>query len=235
VNRHLKSAATSLCAALIAAFGAVQLRADQTPQERIQAATEVFSEIMAAPDKGIPQDLMDKAHCIVIVPGLKKGAFIVGGKYGKGFLSCRANSGRGWSAPGAVRVEGGSVGFQIGASATDVILLVMNARGADKLLSSQFTLGAEGEVAAGPVGRSATAQTDALMRAEILSWSRSRGVFAGISLQGATLREDLDANQVLYGKKLENRDIVKQDIAPPSAASSLLNILNKYSSAEAKS
>jgi len=219
----------------MAAFGGVQLRADQSPEERIQAATEVFSEIMSSPDKGIPQDLLDKAHCIVIVPGLKKGAFIVGAKYGRGFVSCRANSGHGWSAPGAVRMEGGSVGFQIGASETDGILLVMNARGADKLLSSQFTLGAEGEIAAGPVGRSATAQTDALMRAEILSWSRSRGVFAGISLQGATLREDMDANQVLYGKRLENRNIVRQGVAPPSGASSLLDVLNKYSRAEAKS
>ncbi len=234
MNLNMKSVTTSLCAALMAAFGAVQLRADQTPQERIQAATEVFSEIMSAPDKGIPQDLLDKAHCIVIVPGLKKGAFIVGAKYGRGFVSCRANGGRGWSAPGAVRVEGGSLGFQIGASETDVVLLVMNARGADRLLSSQFTLGGEGEVAAGPVGRSATAQTDASMRAEVLSWSRSRGVFAGISLQGATLREDLDANQVLYGKRLENRDIVKQGVTPPPAASSLLNVLSKYSSAEAR-
>jgi len=234
VNRNVKSVTTLFCAAILAAFGAVHLRADQTPQERIQAATEVFSEIMSAPDKGIPQDLLDKAHCIVIVPGLKKGAFIVGAKYGRGFVSCRANSGRGWSAPGAVRVEGGSFGFQIGASETDVVLLVMNDRGADRLLSSQFTLGGEGEVAAGPVGRSATAQTDALMRAEILSWSRSRGVFAGISLQGATLREDLDANQVLYGKRLENRDIVKQGVTPPPATSSLLNVLSKYSSAEAK-
>ena len=235
MNRHLTSVTTTLCAALVAAFGTVQLRADETPQERLQAATEVFSEIMSTPDKGIPQDLLAKSHCIVIVPGLKKGAFIVGGKFGRGFLSCRASSGHGWSAPGAVRVEGGSVGFQIGASETDVILLVMNARGANKLLSSQFTLGGEGELAAGPVGRSATAQTDALMRAEILSWSRSRGVFAGIALQGATLRQDLDVNQILYGKRIENSDIVKQGIAPPPAASKLLNALNQYSSNETRS
>ncbi len=234
MNRHLTSVTTMLCAALVAAFGSVQLRADETPQQRLQAATEVFSEIMSTPDKGIPQDLLEKSHCIAIVPGLKKGAFIVGGKFGRGFVSCRASNGHGWSAPGAVRVEGGSVGFQIGASETDVILLVMNARGADKLLSSQFTLGGEGELAAGPVGRSATAQTDAMMRAEILSWSRSRGVFAGIALQGATMRQDLDANQILYGKRIENRDIVKQNIALPSAASGLLNVLNKYSSAEKK-
>src|SRR6266446_1730154 len=178
------------------------LAKEAEPVKRLEESATVFSEIMATPDKGIPQDLLAKAHCIVIVPGLKKGAFIVGGKYGKGYLSCRKKSGVGWSAPGTVRIEGGSVGFQIGGSETDVILLVMNERGADRLLSSKFTLGGEGEVAAGPVGRSATAQTDAYMRAEILSWSRSRGVFAGISLQGATLRQDLDDNATLYGRKI---------------------------------
>jgi lipid-binding SYLF domain-containing protein len=156
--------------------------ADQKDIDRLNEAATVFSEVMEAPDQGIPQDLLEKAHCIVIVPGLKKGAFIVGAKYGKGFVSCRGEKARrDWSAPGAVRVEGGSVGFQIGGSETDVILLVMNKRGADRLLSSQFTLGGEGEVAAGPVGRNATAQTDAKFTAEILSWSRTRGVFAGIN------------------------------------------------------
>ena len=205
---------------------------DPEPVKRLEEAAAVFSEIMATPDKGIPQDLLEKAHCIVIVPGLKKGAFIVGGKYGKGYLSCRNKSGEGWSAPGTVRIEGGSVGLQIGGSETDVIMLLMNERGADRLLSSKFTLGAEGDVAAGPVGRSATAQTDAYMRAEILSWSRSRGVFAGLAFQGATLRQDLDDNNVLYGKKLENREIVTQGIRPPKAARTLLTLLNKYSSRE---
>jgi lipid-binding SYLF domain-containing protein len=199
------------------------------PVKRLEEAAAVFSEIMATPDKGIPQDLLEKAHCIVIVPGLKKGAFIVGGKYGKGYLSCRNKSGAGWSAPGTVRIEGGSVGLQIGGSETDLIMLLMNERGADRLLSSKFTLGAEGDVAAGPVGRSATAQTDAYMRAEILSWSRARGVFAGLALQGATLRQDLEDNDVLYGKKLENREIVTQGIRPPKAAGKLLALLNKYS------
>jgi lipid-binding SYLF domain-containing protein len=202
------------------------------PVKRLEEAAAVFSEIMATPDKGIPQDLLEKAHCIVIVPGLKKGAFIVGGKYGKGYLSCRNKSGAGWSAPGTVRIEGGSIGLQIGGSETDLIMLVMNERGADRLLSSKFTLGAEGDVAAGPIGRSATAQTDAYMRAEILSWSRSRGVFAGLALQGATLRQDLDDNDVLYGKKLENREIVTQGIRPPKTAGKLLALLNKYSSRE---
>jgi lipid-binding SYLF domain-containing protein len=200
--------------------------------KRLDESAAVFSEVMAAPDKGIPEDLLEKAHCIVIVPGLKKAAFIVGAKYGKGFMSCRSKGRAGWSAPGAVRVEGGSVGFQIGGSETDVILLVMNQRGADRLLSSQFTLGAEGDIAAGPVGRSATAQTDAKMSAEILSWSRSRGVFAGISLQGATLRQDLDDNEELYGSKIENRDIVGKGVAPPAEASRLLSLLNKYSARE---
>src|SRR5881628_523612 len=201
------------------------------PLQRLEEAAAVFKEIMSTPDRSIPQDLLDKAHCIVIVPGLKKGAFIFGAKYGKGFLSCRAK-GKGWSAPGTVRVEGGSVGFQIGGSESDVVMLVMNERGASKLLSSKFTLGGEGEVAAGPVGRQASAQTDAMMRAEILSWSRSRGVFAGISLQGATLRQDLSDNRELYGKTIENREIIEKGVATPKAAAPLISLLNKYSSAK---
>ncbi len=220
---------TLLLAALI---GTPLLAESDEPAKRLEEAATVLSEINSAPDKGIPDDLLEKAHCIVIVPGLKKGAFIVGGQYGKGYLSCRRTNGKGWSAPGTVRVEGGSVGLQIGGSETDVVMLVMNQRGADKLLSSKFTLGAEGEVAAGPVGRHSTAETDALMRAEILSWSRSRGVFAGIALKGATLRQDLDDNEALYGKKLENREIVTGGIAPPPAAGKLLALLNRYSPRE---
>ncbi len=203
---------------------------DSDVQKRLQQATDVFSEVMATPDKSIPQDLLDKAECVVVVPGVKKAAFIFGGSYGKGFFSCRSKSGPGWRAPASIRVEGGSVGFQIGGSETDVIMLVMNERGADRLLSSKFTLGGAGEVAAGPVGRSTTAQTDAFMTAEILSWSRSRGVFAGISLQGATLRQDLDDNQELYGKPYENRQIMEGDLPVPAIAKGLISILNKYSS-----
>jgi len=203
------------------------------PLQRLDEAVAVFQDIMATPDRSIPQDLLDNAHCIVIVPGLKKGAFIIGGKYGKGFISCRRQGG-GWSAPGTVRVEGGSLGFQIGGSESDVVMLVMNERGAAKLLSSKFTLGGEGEVAAGPVGREASAQTDAKMHAEILSWSRARGVFAGISLQGATLRQDLDDNAVMYGKKLTNKEIVETGVATPKAAQPLISLLSKYSSAKTK-
>jgi lipid-binding SYLF domain-containing protein len=200
--------------------------------KRLAEASAVFSEIMAAPDKGIPKDMLANAHCIVIVPGLKTTAFVFGGKYGKGYVSCRKQNGAGWSAPGTVRIEGGSFGFQIGGSSTDLIMLVMNARGADKLLSSKFTLGAEGSVAAGPVGRTATAQTDAQMHAEILSWSRSQGLFAGLALEGATLRQDLDDNAALYGRKLQNREIVTTAVRTPKAAEKLILQLNRYSARE---
>ena len=208
------------------------LAIDKEPAKRMREAASVLSEVMAAPDKGIPQDLLEKAHCIVIVPGLKTGAFILGGKYGKGYLSCRNQGGSGWSAPATVRIEGGSVGFQIGGSTTDLILLVMSERGADKLLASKFTLGGEASAAAGPVGRTATAQTDVQMHAEILSWSRSQGLFAGLALEGATLREDLDDNATLYGKKLENREIVTGGRAAPKSAVPLLALLNRYSQHE---
>jgi lipid-binding SYLF domain-containing protein len=164
----------------------------------------------------------------VIVPGLKKGAFIVGAKYGKGFISCREGGGD-WSAPGAVRMEGGSFGFQIGASETDVVMLVMNDRGADRLLGDQFTLGGEGEIAAGPVGRDASAQTDAKLTAEILSYSRTHGVFAGLSLQGATLRQDLDDNADMYGNRIGNREIVRGAVTAPPEAAHLVHKLDEYS------
>ncbi len=208
------------------------LARDNGTAKRLNEAAEVFSEVMATPDKGIPQDMLSKAHCIVIVPGLKTAAFVVGGKYGKGFISCRSKNGVGWSAPGTVRIEGGSVGFQIGGSETDLIMLVMNQGGEDRLLSSKFTLGAEGSVAAGPIGRTATAQTDAQMHAEILSWSRSQGLFAGLALEGATLRQDLDDNADLYGKRLENRQIVTSSRRTPKAAVKLIDRLNKQSSQE---
>jgi lipid-binding SYLF domain-containing protein len=206
--------------------------ADKDVSRRLDEAAITFSEIMEAPDKGIPHDLLDKAKCAVIVPGLKKGAFIVGAKYGKGFVTCRNARDRFWSAPAAVRIEGGSVGFQIGGSESDVILLVMNDRGAQKMLESQFTMGGEGEVAAGPVGRDSTAQTDAKFRAEILSWNRSRGIFAGISLQGATLRQDIDDNESLYGKRLQNREIVAGAVKPTPEGRKLIGALDRTSPVE---
>ncbi|MGC8795315.1 MAG: lipid-binding SYLF domain-containing protein [Bryobacteraceae bacterium] len=220
-------------ACISALLGAAALQAQKASNEdtrRLDRAAVVFQEIMDSPDKGIPQELLNKAQCVVIVPGLKKGAFIFGANYGRGFFSCRSKKGVGWTGPAAVRIEGGSFGLQIGGSEIDVIMLVMNERGAQRLLSSKFTLGGDASVAAGPVGRTATAQTDAYMTAEILSWSRSRGVFAGISLQGATLRQDLDVNRRIYGKLLENRDIIEQDLPPPEPARRLIQTLNKYSS-----
>lgn len=212
------------------ALSAVALNAATEADKRLEAASAVFSEVMSISEKSIPQDLLNSAECVVIVPGMKKGAFIVGGKYGRGFMSCRKSGGLGWSAPGAIKVEGGSFGFQIGGAETDVIMLVMNKSGVSKLMSSKFTLGADASVAAGPVGRESSAATDAKFRAEILTYSRSRGAFAGIALQGATLRPDNDANEELYGKGKMNADIIQGDTEVPPTATSLLTALNKYSS-----
>ncbi len=194
--------------------------------ERLTAASSVFSELMNAGDRGIPRDLVEKAECAVVVPGLKKGAFIVGGQFGKGFITCRDDKARGWSAPAAIRVEGGSVGFQIGGSETDVIMLVMNHRGAERLMGDKFTLGAEGEVAAGPVGRDTSAQTDAKLTAEMLSWSRSRGVFAGISLKGSTMRPDREENEAMYGMPLTTKEVVNGNARPTPEGRQLISALN---------
>jgi len=214
---------------LLLPLAALTLTAGPEEDKRLENAALMFDEIMGIKDKEIPQDLLDKATCAVLVPGLKKGAFVIGAKFGRGFVMCRKKDGKGWSAPGAVRVEGGSFGFQIGGSETDVVMLVMNERGAERLLGSKFTVGGDASAAAGPVGRTAAAETDATMRAELLTWSRSRGVFAGISLQGATLRPDKDAIKGLYGKELENKAIVMGDTATPAAAQKLVSTLNKYS------
>jgi lipid-binding SYLF domain-containing protein len=183
----------------------------------------------SAADRGIPHDLFDKAQCVVIIPNLVKAAFVVGGEYGHGFAQCRNASGTGWSAPASMRVEGGSVGFQIGGSATDLVLLVMNQSGMNKLLGDKITLGADASVAAGPVGRSASAQTDLKMSAEILAWSRSKGLFAGVALNGATLRPDEKTDRELYGRALTNREILMGNVRPPAAADSLVAALDQYS------
>jgi lipid-binding SYLF domain-containing protein len=208
----------------IALAGATTARADD---ERLKNAAIVLNDMTASVDTGIPQSLLAKAQCIVIIPGVKKAALGVGGQYGRGYISCRGGSG--WSAPGGIRIEGGSFGLQIGGSDTDVILLVLNQRGIDRLLSSKFTVGADAAVAAGPIGRQASAQTDATMTAEMLAWSRSRGVFAGISLQGSTLREDSSENKELYGRELSNKDIVvNHQVGVPKGASDLMAALGKY-------
>jgi lipid-binding SYLF domain-containing protein len=205
------------------------IAAAETATERLAVSAEVFQEIMSTPDKGIPQDLLAKAQCVIIVPGLKKGAFVVGGQYGRGYAECRHEDGYGWGAPGAVRVEGGSVGFQIGGSSTDVVMLVMNKRGMAKLLGDKFTLGADASVAAGPVGRTVNADTDVRLDAEILAWSRAKGLFAGISLSGATLRNDSDVNAELYGRKIDNKEVLGGAVEPPPASQALRAALDKYS------
>ena len=213
-------------------LGSTLLIADEGTRktdDRLDDAASLFSEIMSAPDRSIPQSLLDKASCVVLVPGLKKGAFVVGGKFGKGYAVCRAAGGQGWGPPAAIRIEGGSFGLQIGFSSSDVVLLVMNERGMKRLTQDKFTIGGEASAAAGPVGRNATAQTDALMTAEILSWSRSHGLFAGISLDGATLRNDLDEDRNMYGKPWTSREILTSGLKPPAAARKLLDVLTKYS------
>lgn len=193
---------------------------------RIKDAADTVNSLSAAPDKGIPEDLLKDAHCIVVVPSMKSGAFVVGADYGRGFASCRTGSG--WSAPAAIKVEGGSFGFQIGGSETEVVMLVMNKKGMDRLLSTKFTLGGEAKVAAGPVGRSGQAKTDAAMTAEILSYSRAKGVFAGVALTGATLREDDSANKDLYGKEIPNRTILMGSVEPPASAQPFLSAIRHF-------
>jgi lipid-binding SYLF domain-containing protein len=207
---------------------AATMIAGESESKRLRESAEVLNDIMKTPDRSIPQDLLQKAHCAVVIPGMKKGGFIVGAKYGRGFASCRLPGGKGWSAPYAMRAEGGSFGFQIGGAESDLVFLIMSERGMKGLLSSKFTLGGEATAAAGPVGRDTQAQTDATMRAEILTWSRSRGVFGGVALQGATLRADADVNTLLYGAKTPE-DILRGRATTPAAGKAMVQSLNKYS------
>jgi lipid-binding SYLF domain-containing protein len=195
-------------------------------QKRVTASAEVLSEILHAKDRGVPEDLLAKAQCVGIVPSLKRAGFIVGAKYGKGVVVCR--TGRGWSAPATIRIEGGSFGFQIGAGETDLVFIVMNQHGVRDLLKDKFTLGGDATAMAGPVGRSGEAQTDALMRAEILSYSRAHGVFAGVSLEGSTLRPDNGDNRELYGRDITQREILKGQVRRPAVAGPIYAELDRY-------
>jgi len=215
-------------------FGSAMSFAASDAIKRIDEAATVFHEINAAPDKGIPRDLMERAKCVAIIPGVKKGGFVVGAQYGKGVMTCRVANG--WSGPSTVRLEGGSIGAQIGGGESDVILVVLNDKGARKLMESKFTLGGEGAVMAGPVGRQASANTDALMTAEILSYARSRGAFAGITLNGSTLRPDNEDNEKIYGKAVDHKDILMGKVPRPEVATPLYNALgslpNEHESTE---
>lgn len=211
------------------AFAAGASLAGDAEDRRMEAAATTLKEIMDISDRAIPQDLFSKAACTVIIPGAKKGGFILAGQYGRGFASCRQPDGKGWTAPAAMRMEGGSVGFQIGGQESDIILLIMNQKGMERLTESKFTLGGDASIAAGPVGRQTSAATDVTMRAEILSWSRSRGVFGGISLQGSTLRPDRDVDMAIYGKEVDPKAVLQGKIPTPAAAKELIALLNKYS------
>ena len=202
--------------------------ADQ--DKRFRESASVFTEIMQAGDKGIPEDLLERANCVAVVPGLKRVGFVLGGTYGKGVLTCRTPSG--WSALSTIRIEGGSIGLQIGAGETDLVLVVMNDRGKEKLLQDKFTVGGDASVMAGPVGRSAKAATDAQLHAEILAYSRARGVFAGITLEGATLRPDNDDNRDVYGREIRQADIVNGSVHATPASEPLIHELDRYSPRE---
>lgn len=208
----------------------VALGAQGKEEDRLRACAMVLKEIIDIPDD-IPKDLLDKAECVVVFPDVKKFAVGVGGTYGRGAMTCRTGDDftGPWSAPSLMALEGGSIGFQLGGQSTDYVLLVMNDRGASSVLSSKVKLGVDATAAAGPKGRSAAAATDVAMRAEMLSYSRSRGLFAGVSLEGTTLRPDNDGNTLVYGSTLQARDIVKGSVAVPSAAKGMVDVLNTRS------
>lgn len=220
-------------AGVIIAAAALAFAADDKSGaiKRIDEAATVFQEINSAPDKGIPQEILEKAQCIGVVPGMKRAGFVVGGNYGKGVVVCRSARGSGWTGPAVIRIEGGSFGLQIGAGETDVVFIVMNQHGMDKLLTDKFTIGGDVAAMAGPVGRSASANTDAMMHAEILSYSRARGVFAGITLNGSTMRPDDKENRALYGRDVTNREILTGKVKAPEEAQALYTALNKYTPA----
>jgi SH3 domain-containing YSC84-like protein 1 len=201
---------------------------EASSDKRLNNAYVSFREAMHEPDKGIPHDPFEKSRCIVIIPGTLKAAFIVGGKYGRGYVSCRRGPSGRFGPPAAVRIEGGSYGLQIGGSSTDVFMLIMNESGMKKLLADKFTIGGEAEATAGPVGRDTSANTDALLHAEILSWSRSRGLFAGLSLEGSTLRPDGGEDAKLYGENITNKQILEGDLKTPEVARPLVSELNRY-------
>ncbi len=215
---------------LAAAVLALPAMAQKDADSRLKAATEDLREMMNASDSGIPQDLIAKASCVVVVPNLKAGGFIIGGQYGKGFFTCRKTSGVGWGAPGSVRLSGGKFGLLIGGKETDVIMLIMNKNGMQHLLSTKFQIGGEAAAAAGPVGRDSSAMTDAALNAEILTYSRSRGVFGGLDIGGSAVTEDEESNRELYGSKMSNKDILNSSPKVPAAAQPLIHELDRISS-----
>lgn len=224
MNRSFISFLLVLLACASASAGTQKERADEL--KRLARATEVFQEIMRTPDKGIPGDLLDKAECVALVPGMKKGGLGIGGRYGKGVVMCR-QSNRNWSAPSFLTVEGGSIGLQIGFQQIDLVMLIMNREGMEKLVGDKFTVGADASAAAGPVGRQASAETNIRMDAQILTYSRAKGLFAGVTLNGAVVKQDTDDNRDFYGKEMNAREILFQGTVPmPAEARPLASALS---------
>jgi len=222
---------------LIVCLSSLMFAADEPAKEskatdRAQAAADVLNEIQSAPDSGIPQEILGRADCVAVVPSMLKGGFVVGAKYGRGLASCRTP--KGWSAPAFFTVKGGSFGFQIGGQAVDLVMLVMNNEGMQRLLSSQFALGADASVAAGPVGRHAEGNTDWKMRAQVLTYSRARGVFAGVSLNGAVVKQDKDSTRDFYGHMVTFKAALTGEVEPPAAANPFLSSLAKWAQEAAK-
>jgi len=208
--------------------------ASDSVQTRLQQSTDVLQAMTHMDDKGIPEDTLHKAICVIVIPNQKTGGFIIGGKYGKGFISCRRQNGVGWTAPGAMRIEGGSFGLLIGGAEKDLILLVMNKEGAQKLLADKFTIGTDATAAAGPVGRTAAAETDAQLTAGILTYSRARGAFAGVAFTSGTLRQDLDDNEALYGSRIGNKELMTGTVKVPAAAEGFIKSLDAISNTREK-
>ena len=219
----------SLCSC---SFAANDEPKESKAADRVQAAADVLNDIQGAPDKGIPQEVLGSAECVAVVPSMLKGGFIVAAKYGRGLASCRTP--KGWSTPAFFVVTGGSVGFQIGGQAVDLVMLIMNKEGMKHLLSSEFALGADASVAAGPVGRHAEGNTDWKMRAEVLTYSRARGLFAGVSLNGAVIKQDKDSTREFYGRMVPFRTSLTGEIDPPAGANAFLTSLSNWAQEAAK-
>ena len=219
----------SLCTFALAADDQAK---ESKATDRVQAAADVLNQIQGAPDSGIPREILSKAECVAVVPSMLNGGFIVGAKYGRGLASCRTP--KGWSAPAFFMTTGGSVGFQIGGQAVDLVMLIMNNDGMQHLLSSKFALGADASVAAGPVGRHAEGNTDWKMRAQVLTYSRARGVFAGVSLNGAVVKQDKDSTREFYGHMVTFKALLTGEVEPPAAANSFLTTLAKWAQEAAK-
>ena len=214
------------------AYAADEPAKESKATDRVQAAADVLNAIQSAPDSGVPNEILSRADCVAVVPSMLKGGFVVGGKYGRGLASCRTP--KGWSTPAFFTVKGGSFGFQIGGQAVDLVMLIMNNEGMQRLLSSQFALGADASVAAGPVGRHAEGNTDWKMRAQVLTYSRARGVFAGVSLNGAVVRQDKDSTRDFYGHMVTFKAALTGEVDPPAAANPFLSSLAKWAQEAAK-